>query len=80
MYVSVSHLEDLAAPRPVGRQDGLQVGAGVGGHAAHGRHGLRRERLRSVSQTDRETLRVKESIAPDSVESLSHSTSSVCTK
>ena len=39
----MSHLEDLATPRAISRQDGLQVWAGVGGHAAHGRHGLRRE-------------------------------------
>ena len=37
-----SNLEDLAAPRPVGRQDGLQVRAAVGGHAAQRHRGRRR--------------------------------------
>ena len=44
MTFSVRHLEDLSAARPVGREDGLQVGAGVGGHAAHRGQDLKGER------------------------------------
>ena len=53
MTFLICHLEDLSAARPVGRQDGLQVGAGVGGHATHRGQHLKEERVTNQHWTDR---------------------------